>query len=402
MSAPAQGIHSVLRIPGFRKIWAAQFVSVFGDFLAFYAASSFISFRLHGTPSQVTMIMVSFLVPFAVIGPIAGVFVDRWDARRTMIASDLIRAALVLGLIWARAPWQIYLSFALLSTVSTFFVPAQSVVTPMIVPRESLISASAVMQQTVQVIRMVSPAVAGALAGTFGERACYAADSASFVASALFITSVAIPTAYEHQNRQLGSVVAEMNSGLRYVIGHPVIGFVVVAIAAGTFAISAFGSLLAIYVRDILREGPYVYGGTGAMVGAGMLAGALTVAPTVRRMAHPARLIAFGLFGCGLFVALMAGTHQTIPALLECGGVGLAASLILVPAFGLLQSEPEPEMRGRVNSIAIALLAAAQAVAIFFAGDIAARSGIAKVYFASGILLGLMSIAGWFRLRQLT
>ena len=128
--APSPSPGSVFSIPAFRRLWMAQFVSVFGDFLAFYAASSFISFRLHGSPRQVTMIMVAFLTPFALVGPIAGVFVDRWDARRTMVMSDVIRAALVLGLLWAGAPWQIYSTFAALSVVSTFFIPAQSVTTP--------------------------------------------------------------------------------------------------------------------------------------------------------------------------------------------------------------------------------------------------------------------------------
>ena len=85
-AATAPGIRSVLAIPAFRRLWTAQFVSVFGDFLAFYAVSSYISFRLHGSPRQVTMVMVAFLLPFALFGPIAGVFVDRWDPRRTMIA----------------------------------------------------------------------------------------------------------------------------------------------------------------------------------------------------------------------------------------------------------------------------------------------------------------------------
>jgi DHA3 family macrolide efflux protein-like MFS transporter len=398
---PAPGIRSVLAIPAFRRLWAAQFVSIFGDFLAFFAVSSYISFRLHGSPRQVTFVMVSFLVPFAAIGPIAGVFVDRWDPRRTMIASDLIRAALIIAMIFARAPWQFYIVFALLSTISSFFVPAQSVATPLIVPREALISASAAMQQTVQVVRMLSPAVAGALVGYLGERSCYYLDSASFLASATLIGGIVLPAERPHQNKNVRSVVSDMNSGLKYVLGHPVIGFVVMAIAAAMFAISAFASLLAIYVRDVLHTGAYVYGATGAMVGAGTLAGAIAITPFAHRMKHPVRLILVGLIGIAASVCVLASSSITAVALGACFGVGIGASLIVVPAFALLQSEAAPDMRGRVTSISWALFAASQSVAIFFAGDIAARVGIVLLYYGCAALMVVFAAAGWLRLAKL-
>lgn len=399
---PAPGIRSVLAIPSFRRLWIAQFISVFGDFLAFYAVSSYISFRLHGSPQQVTMVMVSFLVPFAAVGPIAGVFVDRWDPRRTMIASDLIRAALVIAMTFATVPWQFYAVFAVLSTISTFFVPAQSVVTPLIVPTNGLVSASAAMQQTIQVVRMLSPALAGALVGFFGERSCYYLDSASFLGSALLISGIVLPVDRPHQNKNVKSVVADLNSGLKYVLLHPVIGFVVVSIAAATFAISAFASLLAIYVRDILHTGPYVYGATGAMVGGGTLAGSIVVSPIARRMKHSSRLILFGLLAIAASVCVLAGTNLTPLALAASFGVGLGASLIVVPAFALLQSESAPEMRGRVISISWALFAGSQSVAIFFAGDIANRVGIVPVYYVCAALMVIFAAAGWLRLRRLT
>ncbi len=402
MTQPAPSSRSVLRIAAFRRLWIAQFVSIFGDFLAFYAVASYISFRLHGSPQQVTMIMVAFLVPFATVGPIAGVFVDRWDAKRTMIASDLTRAVLVLAMVFASAPWQFYAVFAALSSISTFFVPAQSVVTPMIVARESLVSASAIMQQTVQGVRILSPAAAGALVGMLGERSCYYLDSASFLASAFMIGGIVLPVERPHQNRNVRSVVADLNSGLKYVLTHTVIGFVVTALAAGTFAISAFTSLLAIYVRDILHNGPYIFGATGATLGAGSLAGSLAVAPVAKRMTHPARFILYGLVVIAAGACVLARTSATPVALVACFGIGAGGAMIVVPAFALLQSEPAPEMRGRVSSISWALLAASQSVAIFFAGDIAARVGLVILYYACAALIVVFAGLGWLRLRSLT
>src|ERR1019366_8458841 len=75
-----------------------------------------------------------------------------------------------------------------------------------------------------------------------------------------------------------------------FIFGHPVIGFVILSIAAGTFAISAFGSLIAVYVRDVLHANSYLFGALGSAIGAGMLAGGLVVTPLARRIQQKAYL----------------------------------------------------------------------------------------------------------------
>src|SRR5215471_19732468 len=108
-AAPPLTIREVLKIKAVRRLWAAQVVSVFGDFLAIFAVLSYVSFKLHATAVQVTLISISFMIPFALIGPVAGVFVDRWNVKRTMIASDLIRAVLAFGLVFTGTLSQIYI-----------------------------------------------------------------------------------------------------------------------------------------------------------------------------------------------------------------------------------------------------------------------------------------------------
>ena len=120
-------IRQVLQLKPVRRLWLAQIVSVFGDFLAIFAVISYVSFTLRASAAQVTLIIVSFMVPFAFIGPVAGVFVDRWNVKRTMIASDLIRAVLALGLVFTGTLFQVYAILFLLSAVSAFFMPARCV-----------------------------------------------------------------------------------------------------------------------------------------------------------------------------------------------------------------------------------------------------------------------------------
>src|SRR3954463_5677182 len=129
MATPAStlGFRDVLQHSPVRRLWMAQVISIFGDFLAIFAIFSVVTFQLHGTPTQVSMILVAFLTPFAVISPLAGVFVDRWNVKASMIASDVIRGLLVLALVFVRDLNAIYAILFTMSVFSSFFVPAQSV-----------------------------------------------------------------------------------------------------------------------------------------------------------------------------------------------------------------------------------------------------------------------------------
>src|SRR3982750_1454869 len=96
-AAPApMTFRDVLRVTVMRRVWYAQLVSLLGDFLAVFAVISVVTYRQHGTAAQVTGIQIAYMLPLAVLGPLSGVFVDRWPLKRTLVASDLIRAVLVL------------------------------------------------------------------------------------------------------------------------------------------------------------------------------------------------------------------------------------------------------------------------------------------------------------------
>src|SRR5580704_17236940 len=108
---PMLSMRDVLAEKQFRRLWLGQMVSIFGDFVALFAVQVAITFRMHGSPEDVTGVMVAYLVPAALVGPVAGVFVDRWDVRRTMIASDLARGVIIILLAFSTHLWQFYAAF---------------------------------------------------------------------------------------------------------------------------------------------------------------------------------------------------------------------------------------------------------------------------------------------------
>src|ERR1700735_5201907 len=176
-------MREVLRITTMRRLWYAQIVSNFGDFLALFAVIGFLTFKIHATAQQVTGIQISYQLPIAVLGILAGVFVDRWPLKRTLISSDIIRGFLCLALLVSSQLWHFYAILAAISIVSSFFGPAQGVVIREAVPLHGLRSSNALMQQVMFMMRITGPAAAGMLVGFFGWNSCYILDAASFFAS---------------------------------------------------------------------------------------------------------------------------------------------------------------------------------------------------------------------------
>ena len=212
MSSPAPHLtfRDVLKIRSVRRLWLAQLVSIFGDFLAIFAVFSLVTFQLHGTPTQVSMILVAYMLPLAVVSPLAGVFVDKWNVKWTMIASDLVRGVLVLVLVFVRDLNAIYGIFLALSTVSSFFVPAQSVAVRALAPAAGLLAVNGLMSQPVQGSQIISPAIAGLLVQWFGANACFLLDSFSFFFSAAMVMTLAI-----HRTPSPGAAASSVLSSMR-------------------------------------------------------------------------------------------------------------------------------------------------------------------------------------------
>src|SRR5215471_8746821 len=200
----------VLGLLVMRRVWIAQVVSLLGDFLALFAVIAYVTYRLKGSAAQVTGVQIAYMAPFAVLGPLSGVFVDRWPLKPTLVSSDLIRAVLVVLLFFTTSLWQIYGVLTALSCVSTFFAPAQSVTIRTYVPPHGLIAANAMMQTAMMGTRIIGPTLAGILVAAFGANVCYALDVVSFVGSAALIGTVAIvrPKAAQASGGERGRVAA--------------------------------------------------------------------------------------------------------------------------------------------------------------------------------------------------
>jgi MFS family permease len=378
----------------------AQTVSVLGDFLAVFAVQVAVVFRMDGSARDMAGVFVAALIPSVILGPVAGVFADRWDPRRTMIASDLGRGVLILLLMRATSLTQIYsISFAM-SCFSSFFAPAQAITIPLLVPRTGLLAANARMQQSMQLARIVSPALAAAVVAAFGERICYGADSASFFLSAAMLTT--LRSARPVRPAAARQVLHELRVGASFLFTDSDFTFAALALTAGTFAAGCFSALAPVYVRDLLHRGPFVLGMIGSLIAAGTVAGAAGLSSAALSgwggSCDPRRLIGGGMIGVGASILMIAAVPTEIATLAGATGMGLSVAVVMVAASVMLQGEAPAELRGRVSGALASLTSLAQLAAMLLAGAGAAQWGIRGMFLLSAALLFATGI-GAFRRR---
>jgi len=400
MSSPTPQLtfREVLKIRAVRRLWFAQLVSIFGDFLAIFAVFSLVTFQLHGTPTQVSMILVAYMLPLAVVSPLAGVYVDKWNVKWTMISSDLVRGVLVLALVFVRDLNSIYAIFLAMSTVSSFFVPAQSVAVRALAPAAGLLAVNGLMSQAVQGSQIVSPAIAGLLVQWFGANACFLFDSFSFFFSAALVMTLAIHRAPSPVTAA-SSVLSSMGQGFRFIFTHSVISFVILAMTAGMFAVRCFGALLSVYVRDVLHSNAALFGTLDSLIGVGMIAGTQLLHRAASRVPKQF-LVPYGLGGMGVAVLITALFGRVATTAIGMLGLGFGAAFIMVPSQTLLQQETPHALLGRVISSLMSLLAMSQVLAMFVAGPVAQQAGIRQLYLGSAALLGVIGVMGYAWLRK--
>lgn len=397
-SAAAQG--SIFRMREFRTIWLAQLVSIFGDFLALFGITSFITFRLHGNAVNVTTVVMAYILPLAVFGPPAGVFVDHLPTRRVMIASDVIRGCLALLLLATHSVHQIAAVMFCLSVVSSVFVPSQSIAVRTLIPKDRLLAANAMLSQAFYLIRIVSPLVAGAIVSALGERSTFAIDAVTFYFSAAMITTLVIDRPKRQDaDKTLRGLTRDFVEGNRFIFTHPGLSFVFIAMSVAMFVMSSFAPLVSLFVRDQLKAGPMLYGVVSAMVGVGLIAGTTLITKLVGRK-PPSGAVLIGLLGAGVATTVLGLSFRGWQAALSMFLLGFSISLVLIPAQTMSQQETPHEMIGRVTSTFMSMISVAQVMGLLLSGTLAQALGMRKLFFSCTGFLIVVAASGWVYLKK--
>ena len=413
-------MREVLAIAPLRRIWYAQTISVFGDFMALFAVITVMTFHLHATPQQITGVQIAYLLPIAILGIVSGVFVDRWPVKITLVASDYVRALLCLILLGVHNVYGFYAVMASISIFSSFFNPAQGIAIRSVVPMHGLRSANSLMQQAFFILRIVGGPVAIFVVTNFSAKWNYWMDSASFIASGTLIASIALhiprkssvvvtpepetgdSAVVVKERTGIARILEDMKEGLSFIFHHAALLFVILALAAAMFVMGCFGPLIAVFVRDSLKASPRVFSACSACIGVGLFLGMMAL-NAVAKKAKNTTLVYFGMGGIAAGTLLLAlGPHITlmhIPVdiaftIIGCFVIGFTCAGIIIPSQTMIQQETPQAMLGRVGSTVMSLIFSAQIAGLLLSGVLANYTSIRRVFILCTIMMAVLMLAG--------
>lgn len=351
---------AVLRQRNFALLWFGQLISLTGDYVLIVALP-FYTYQLTGSVLATGVMFLVQALPGLFLGSLAGVFVDRWDRRWTMIASDLLRAGVLLFLLFVHSRDLVWIIYAVAFTeqlISLFFIPAKGAIIPNLVEEQHLMAANSLNSTSDAITRLVGPPLGGALLALLGLSSTVFIDSASYLVSALMILLIAmparsLPAEEAAQKTKAGMLVTlagvwrEWLDGLRLVIHERILLTLFVAGAIIMLSQGIINVLIVVFVKAILHGDASTFGLLITFQGIGMLAGAVLVGQLGKRL-KPAYLLALGTVPAGIAVLAIVNVANIVLTLALITVVGMLVVSFFITEQTLLQSAVADEYRGRV------------------------------------------------------
>lgn len=420
---------AALRSSRFRSLYLALILSSFGDWLGFLAMTALAVALVDSVQAQsfsVAAVLAFRLLPAVLFGPIAGAFADRFDRRRMMVATDLLRFVLFAsipavaalessaGLVW------LFVASFLAEVLSLFWIPAKEASVPNLLPRRDLESANQLSLAATYGTAPVSAAVfalMGLLAKPLDTEAAYLAlyvNAATFVYAAWQVSRLDLApeggvALVPEQGTIPPSLLASLREGFAFMRTSTLVRGLIVGMLGTLAAAGAVIALGRLFAESVLRGGDAAFGLLFGAVFVGIAAG---VASGPRLLGELSRRRAFGLsiVLAGLSLVLLSLVPNLVVSACAVVLVGAFAGIAYVVGLTLLGGEVADEVRGRafalVQSLMRITLLATLAVAPAIAGVIGFRvvrlpggrdlelNGISLVLLAAGLLsvaVGVMS-----------
>lgn len=391
-SPPAFGARDVLRLPAFRRLWLAQAISDMGDGLTLLTLMLLVN-ELTGSTLALAAVSIALAIPPLTIGLVAGTYADRFDRRRIMIASDLLRAVVVLGFIAVGSadlvPLLVVLAFVQAS-IGTFFTPARGALLPRVVPAEGLLAANSITQATRVIAGVVGTALAGLIVGVAGVTwPAFVVDALTFLGSAVIVmgvpAAVGRPGAAAHAASSMRGAVAE---GLRVVTGSRVLWTTLLALAISMFGLGAVNVLFLPLLVSVLAVNPAWLGAVELAQSASMILSAGLVAILAARL-RPTTIITVGILGAGVLVGLTGAATSVWHVIVLLFGIGWFVTPLQASIVTIMQTNVPDAARGRVMSTMQASMSGASVASMALAGAFGDLLGIREVFFlAAAIVIG--------------
>jgi MFS family permease len=392
-----------LRHRNFRLFFFGQSVSLIGTWMQ-QIAMVWLVYRLTNSPFLLGLVGFCSQIPSFFVAPLAGVFTDRWNLHRTIIATQalaMLQAAVLalLTMTGVVTVGQVILLSLFIGVVDAFDIPArQAFLIQMVEGSEGLAGAIGLNSSMFNAARLVGPAIAGFLIAAVGEATCFLLNALSFLAVLAALLAMRLPPRAVPQSPL--HVLHNLNEGIRYAFGFPPIRAILVLLAVVNLAAMPLAVLLPVFAAEVLRGGPHTLGlltsalGLGSLVGALVLASRKTVLGLGRQIAW-----ASGAFGLSLIVFSFSAVLWLSMLLLVM--TGFALMMETAASNTVLQTIVEDGKRGRVMSFYTMAFLGVAPLGSLLAGALAGRLGVPHVAQLAGAMCALASLVFTLRLPAL-
>jgi MFS family permease len=398
----------LLQTRDFGFLFAGQAISQIGDGLNRVALLWFV-YELTGSALKTTAIGLLQTLPPLVLGPLIGVYLDRWPKKRAMIWVDLIRTFMVM-LIPLSYAWgvltldRLYVLVFLTAVFSTVFGPALASAVPLIVSRAELTGANALLQTTTNIGMLVGPAVSGLGIALIGAQNVLYVNAVTFFISVLCLLPIRVREVHGQTGRDADArtVAHDLAVGFRFVFLQDRAVTVLMATAAlYTLGMSAFAFLLPVVAKQILRIGPVELGWLWSALGIGMLLSSLWLAWARQgSLGDRLRIVAGSLAVGGAAVCSLTLLESAFLAAALVVLIGGSTALFMPLVWAVLQEVTPERLLGRVFTMfSTGGMAAAMAGMSGFGWAADAVSPAASLIGVGLFLLGASALAAHFSRR---
>lgn len=414
------------RYPNFGLLWSGQVVSHLGDA---FSAIALIWFVQELTGSRAMMGAVNAVVSaMALTGLVAGALVDRWDRRRTMLLSDILRGLVifmlpVLAFAGRLEIWQVFVVAALMGMLAQLFGPAKQALIPHLVASEDLTSANALSQMAFILLMAAGYALGGAMLAVMTASQLFVLDAATFGVSAITIalirvsntgrmppnhiagveggdpTGVSAPAPATARNT-LAGLGADIGAGLRYIGSDKLIATIIPIAILANFVYAPISVLLAAWAKDVVKAGAQGYGLLESSFLVGNLAGTLAASSPATRWRRgrmmPWCIVMMGLPLIGFAAA--PNLYADVGMLAVAGFMNGIINIVLLTTF---QQRVPNHLMGRFFGTLGALFMVATPLGIAIGGVLGDLLPLSVLFTAMGLLTALIGV-GMFRIRVIT
>lgn len=386
---------SVLRIGGFSAYWLSQVCFTLGHTCLTLVLPLQI-YKISQTGAAIGSLMFFRTIPLVVLGAFAGVLLDRWNRKLTMVICSVVFAVIAITYYWATTPWQFYALTFLWALVMTAYKPARFVVVPNLVPGSQLLQANSLILGTGQFIGMAGTAALGYILDRGGASVTFVLSSTLLLASGLLVAAlVPIPQKKVEENRitRKSGFLDDFIQGWRYLYSHPILWPLTIVVTLMWLGLSAQTSILVILAKKDLGLSDMQYAFLSSASNVGGLAGTL-LAPMIVWYTGGKRFtaLAWGLAGAGV-VALLLSLASGFTSVLVLVTVLWTSAYVAASIEEALEQEFSPnEIRGRVLSTISAIGMAGYMIGISGAPFLSDLISVRAVVAVSGVVVLLVAV----------